>query len=108
MPAPTSSRFTPGWTRSCSRALLDEARTFNLRVAGHLGLTDAVTAARRGLGSLEHLSGIPEAALADPSPLYPAHRRSFFGGMDGVRAGLGRAGLGLALAGRRQCWLHAA
>jgi imidazolonepropionase-like amidohydrolase len=61
-------------------ALLDEARTFNLGVAGHLGLTDAVTAARRGLGSLEHLSGIPEAASADPSPLYAAHQTSFFAG----------------------------
>jgi imidazolonepropionase-like amidohydrolase len=61
-------------------ALLDEARTFNLRVTGHLGLTDAVTAARRGLGSLEHMSGVPEAALADPTPLYRAHERSFFAG----------------------------
>jgi imidazolonepropionase-like amidohydrolase len=60
--------------------LLDEARTFNLPVAGHLGLTDAVTAARRGLASLEHLSGIPEAALSDPSALYAAHDRSFFAG----------------------------
>jgi imidazolonepropionase-like amidohydrolase len=60
-------------------ALLDEARTFNLGVAGHLGLTDAVTAARLGLGSLEHMSGIPEAA-ADPSALYAAHRSSFFEG----------------------------
>jgi imidazolonepropionase-like amidohydrolase len=61
-------------------ALLDEARTFNLAVAGHLGLTDAVTAARLGLRSLEHLSGVPEAAVADPSPLYAAHRNSFFAG----------------------------
>ncbi len=61
-------------------ALLDEARTFNFRVSGHLGLTDAVTAARLGLGSLEHLSGIPEAASADPSALFAAHRRSFFAG----------------------------
>jgi imidazolonepropionase-like amidohydrolase len=60
--------------------LLDEARTFNLPVAGHLGLTDAVTAARRGLSSLEHLSGIPEAALEDPSPLFAAHEHSFFAG----------------------------
>jgi imidazolonepropionase-like amidohydrolase len=60
--------------------LLDEARTFNLPVAGHLGLTDAVTAARRGLSSIEHLSGIPEAALADPSPLYAAHEHSFLAG----------------------------
>ncbi len=61
-------------------AVLDEARPFNLRVAGHLGLTDAVTAARLGLGSLEHMSGVPEAASADPSPLFAAHQRSFFAG----------------------------
>ena len=60
--------------------LRDEARTFNLPVAGHLGLTDAATAARLGLTSLEHLSGIPEAALEDPSPLFAAHERSFFDG----------------------------
>jgi imidazolonepropionase-like amidohydrolase len=60
--------------------LLDEARTFNLPVAGHLGLTDAATAARLGLASLEHLSGIPEAALQDPSALFAAHERSFFAG----------------------------
>jgi imidazolonepropionase-like amidohydrolase len=60
--------------------LMDEARTFTLPVAGHLGLTDAATAARRGLTSLEHLSGIPEAALADPAPLFAAHERSFFAG----------------------------
>lgn len=60
--------------------VLDEARTFSLPVAGHLGLTDAVTAARHGLASLEHLSGIPEAALADPAPLYAAHEQSFFAG----------------------------
>jgi imidazolonepropionase-like amidohydrolase len=66
--------------RTLLAALVDEARPFNLRVAGHLGLTDAVTAARQGLGSLEHLSGIPEAATVDPSELYAAHRRSFFAG----------------------------
>ena len=66
--------------RTLIAPVLDEARTFNLPVAAHLGLTDAVTAARRGLTSLEHLSGIPEAALADPSPLYAAHERSFFAG----------------------------
>jgi len=60
--------------------VLEEARTFNLPVAVNLGLTDAVTAAQHGLASLEHLSGIPEAALADPSPLYAAHERSFLAG----------------------------
>jgi imidazolonepropionase-like amidohydrolase len=62
------------------RATLDEARTFNLRVAGHLGLTDAVTAAREGIGSIEHLSGVPEASMADASSLYAAHYRGFFPG----------------------------
>jgi imidazolonepropionase-like amidohydrolase len=62
------------------RAALDEAKTFNLRVSGHLGLTDAVTAARAGLGSIEHLSGVPEAASGDASALYAAHYRSFFAG----------------------------
>ena len=61
-------------------AVLDEARTFNLRVSGHLGLTDAVTAARAGIGSIEHLGGVPEAAGGDPSALYAAHYRSFFAG----------------------------
>jgi imidazolonepropionase-like amidohydrolase len=60
--------------------LLDEARTFNLPVAGHLGLTDAATAARGGLSSLEHMSGIPEAALEDPAPLFAAHEHSFLAG----------------------------
>ncbi|HUF34593.1 MAG TPA: amidohydrolase family protein [Gemmatimonadales bacterium] len=62
------------------KAVLDEARTFNLRVTGHLGLTDAVTAARAGISSLEHLSGVPEAASANASSLYAAHYRSFFAG----------------------------
>jgi len=62
------------------KATLDEARTFNLRVTGHLGLTDAVTAANEGISSIEHLSGVPEAALADASSLFAAHYRGFFPG----------------------------
>ena len=62
------------------RPVLDEARTFNLHVAGHLGLTDAVTAAKEGIGSIEHLSGVPEASMADASSLYAAHYRGFFPG----------------------------
>jgi imidazolonepropionase-like amidohydrolase len=61
-------------------AVLDEAKTFNLRVSGHLGMTDAVTAAREGITSIEHLSGVPEAASGDASSLYAAHYRSFFAG----------------------------
>ena len=62
------------------RAVLDEARTFNLRVAGHLGMTDAVTAAKEGIASIEHLSGVPEASLGEASSLYAAHYRGFFPG----------------------------
>ena len=62
-------------------AVIDEAKTFNLRVTGHLGLTDAVTAARAGISSIEHLSGVPEACLADASSLYAAHYRGFFPGL---------------------------
>jgi imidazolonepropionase-like amidohydrolase len=62
------------------QAVLDEASTFHVPVTGHLGLTDAVTAANLGIASIEHMSGVPEAAMADPSALYAAHRRAFFEG----------------------------
>jgi imidazolonepropionase-like amidohydrolase len=62
------------------KAVIDEAHTFNLRVAGHLGLVDAVTASREGINSIEHLSGVPEACLADASSLNAAHYRGFFAG----------------------------
>jgi imidazolonepropionase-like amidohydrolase len=62
------------------KAVLDEAKTFNLRVAGHLGLVDAVTASRDGISSIEHLTGVPEACLADASSLNAAHYRGFFAG----------------------------
>ena len=62
------------------KAILDEARTFNLRVTAHLGLTDAVTAARAGVSSIEHLTGVPEAASRQASSIFAAHYRSFFAG----------------------------
>ena len=62
------------------KAVLDEAHTFNLRVTGHLGLVDAVTASRDGISSIEHLSGVPEACLSDASALKAAHYRGFFAG----------------------------
>lgn len=62
------------------RPLLDEASTFNTPVTGHLGLTDAVTAANLGIASIEHMSGVPEAASADASAFYAAHRQGFFAG----------------------------
>jgi len=61
-------------------AIADEARTLKMPMTAHLGLVDAVSAASMGVRSIEHLSGIPEATLADPSALYAAHRQGFFAG----------------------------
>jgi len=72
----TYTRVTP----ELFKPLLEEAGTFNLKVTAHLGLTDALTAARLGVSSIEHLSGIPEAALPKPEKLYAEHRASFFRG----------------------------
>jgi imidazolonepropionase-like amidohydrolase len=62
------------------RAIVDEARAFNLGVSGHLGMTDAVTAAKAGIGSIEHLTGVPEAASPNAKSLFGAHYRGFFPG----------------------------
>jgi imidazolonepropionase-like amidohydrolase len=62
------------------RAIVDEARAFNLNVTGHLGMTDAVTAAKSGIAAIEHMSGVAEAASANPSSLFTAHYRGFFPG----------------------------
>jgi imidazolonepropionase-like amidohydrolase len=70
------TKITPGLLK----AITDEASTFHVRVAAHLGLTDALTAAKLGVRSIEHLSGVPEAVLAKPAALYAAHQQSFFAG----------------------------
>jgi len=62
------------------RAIIDEARAFNLSVTGHLGMTDAVTAVKAGIAAIEHMSGVPEAASSNPSSLFTAHYRGFFPG----------------------------
>jgi imidazolonepropionase-like amidohydrolase len=61
-------------------AVVDEARTFNLRVTGHLGLTDALTAARSGISSIENLTGVPESVSADSVALFASHARGFLPG----------------------------
>jgi imidazolonepropionase-like amidohydrolase len=62
------------------RAIIDEAKAFNLSVTGHLGMTDAVTAAKAGLSSIEHMSGVAEAASKSRSSLIAAHYRGFYPG----------------------------
>jgi imidazolonepropionase-like amidohydrolase len=62
------------------RAVVDEAHAFNLSVTGHLGMIDALGAARLGISAIEHMSGVAESASRDPSALYAAHYRGFFPG----------------------------
>jgi imidazolonepropionase-like amidohydrolase len=79
------------------RAIVDEAQAFGLRVTAHLGLTDALTAAEIGVRSIEHLSGVPEAAAPSSAPFEEAHRRGFFAGwtfFERSWAGLDSAALG--------------
>ncbi len=59
--------------------LINEANALATPVAAHLGKVDAVTAANMGVHSIEHMSGVVEAALADPSRLYRAHNDFFTG-----------------------------
>ncbi len=60
-------------------AVVADARMRRLPVAAHLGLTDAITAARLGVASIEHLSGVPEAA-GDSTALFAEHAKGFFAG----------------------------
>lgn len=62
------------------KAVIDEAKTFGLRVTAHLGLTDAVTAAKLGIRGDEHMTGVPEAIIEDQASLFSAHYRGFWSG----------------------------
>ena len=53
-------------TPALLRPLLDEAEKLRLPVAAHLGKTDALTAARAGVVSIEHMAGVVQAATGDP------------------------------------------
>jgi imidazolonepropionase-like amidohydrolase len=54
-------------------AIVQEARARGVPVAAHLGRTTALGAARAGVSSIEHLSGIAEAASDEPDRLLAAH-----------------------------------
>ncbi len=60
-------------------AIIDEAATVMLPVAGHLGKVDALRAARMGISAIEHLTGIVEATAANPAPYLQAHADYFQG-----------------------------
>ena len=60
-------------------AIVQEARARGVPVAAHLGKTTAIGAARAGVSSIEHLSGIADAASDQPGRLFAAHD-DFLGG----------------------------
>ena len=66
----------PLLTADLLKAVLDEAGTFSFKVAAHLGVVDAIAAANAGVASIEHLTGVPEAASRSPASLFEAHRTS--------------------------------
>lgn len=68
-----------GFTPELLRAATDEAGNLHLRVAAHLGKTDAVTAARAGIATLEHASGVVQAASRNPGLYARAHDRFLTG-----------------------------
>ena len=61
------------------RALMDEAATLQRPVAAHLGKTDALTAARAGVASLEHAAGVVQAAAPNAAAVIRAHDLFFAG-----------------------------
>ena len=63
------TKMTPGLLRP----MMDEAVTLRLPVAAHLGKTDALTAARAGVASIEHMAGVVQAAAANPAFYLGAH-----------------------------------
>ena len=60
-------------------AVVSEARARGVPVAAHLGFTTATQAADAGVTSIEHLSGIADAASDEPERLLAAHQ-DFLGG----------------------------
>ena len=65
-------------TPALLRPLLDEAAKLRLPVAAHLGKTDALTAARAGVVSIEHMAGVVQAATGNP--MYATAHSSFLSG----------------------------
>jgi len=73
-------------SRDILAEITNEAEALEIPVAAHLGLVDAVTATRMGVRSLEHMTGVVEATLADPSRLFHAHASFWEGWKSASRA----------------------
>lgn len=74
-------KIGPRITPELLKPIIDETGTFNLRLTAHLGLVDAVSAARAGVQAIEYLSGIAEAAAGKGAEkIYAEHRAGFYRG----------------------------
>jgi imidazolonepropionase-like amidohydrolase len=67
-------------------AIADEAEALQIPIAAHLGMVDAITAAGLGVRSIEHMTGVVEATLAEPSRLFRAHADFFSGWKHATRS----------------------
>ena len=61
------------FTADLLKPLMDEANTLRLPIAAHLGKIDALTAARAGVASIEHMAGVVQAASPTPAVYERAH-----------------------------------
>jgi imidazolonepropionase-like amidohydrolase len=66
-------------TPALLRPLMDEAAVLRIAVAAHLGRTDALTAARAGVVSIEHMAGVVQAAAPNPGVYLGAHENFLTG-----------------------------
>ena len=69
----TQAIISPKITEALFGPLADEAKSLLLPIAGNLGRIDAITAAGAGVMAIEHLSGIVEASVTNPSAYFRAH-----------------------------------
>lgn len=72
--------------RDMLAAIADEAKALQIPIAAHLGMVDAVTAAEMGVRSIEHITGVVESTMPDPSRLFRAHTDFFTGWKQAGRA----------------------
>ena len=75
----TQAMISPKITLALLRPLMDEANSLLMPVAGHLGKIDAITAVDAGLNAIEHLSGIVEASVTNPTAYFRAHSNFYAG-----------------------------
>jgi imidazolonepropionase-like amidohydrolase len=72
--------------RELFASISDEASALQIPIAAHLGKMDAITAARMGVHSIEHMTGVVEATMSDPTRLFRAHSSFFAGWKSSIRA----------------------